>query len=626
MNFFERQHVARRNSRLLLVLFVVAVVVIVAALDLAASLLWYFCQLFIDRPLQGVPKWLHYGVIGGATGTILFMSLRKTLEVYSGGGLAVARMMGARQVVPMTAPPLERRLVNIVQEMAIAAGTRVPVVFVLDEHGGINAFAAGFDGKLCAIVVTRGALEHLNRDEMQGVIGHEFSHIVNGDMAFNLQMIGVLAGLTFIGATGEFLMRSATGVARSDIRAAALVMFSGIALLTIGYLGLLAAQLIKAWVAREREYLADAGSVQFTRNPEGLAGALDQVRRSHSLVVHLHTEDVSHLFFAEALYLDEERELSTHPPINERIERLAPGFRESEYRARRVDPVLELERSFTPPPAPAAAGSPLPMTAGDMLGLVGSFGDRDMQAAVVLVSSLPAAAHAALKTRDGAAALAIALIYSAQDPVVAQETAALRAAGFEALAEASMQLLPVVRSLPASLHLPATDLALAELMRQPQAYRDDIARALEAVMDADREVSVYRYACLNLMRWQLAPGVRKPGGKPLAALQDEVVLTLSLVAYAGCVDKDDFARGFEAGVKEMELGAATAPAARERCDAQALTRALERLGELAPLPKARLIRGYFAAVTADRAISPVEAALMRMMGAVLDCPLPPLAA
>ena len=522
MNFFERQHVARRNSRLLLVLFVVAMVVIVAALDLAASLIWYFCQLFIDRPLQGVPKWLHYGVIGGATGTILFMSLRKTLEVYGGGGLAVARMMGARQVVPMTAPPLERRLVNIVQEMAIAAGTRVPVVFVLDEHGGINAFAAGFDGKLCAIVVTRGALENLNRNEMQGVIGHEFSHIVNGDMAFNLQMIGVLAGLTFIGAAGEFLMRSATGVARSDIRAAALVMFSGIALLSIGYLGLLAAQLIKAWVAREREYLADAGSVQFTRNPEGLVGALDQVRRCHSLVVHLHTEDVSHLFFAEALYLDEERELSTHPPINERIERLAPGFRESEYRARRVDPVLELERSFTPPPASAAAGSPLPVTAGDMLGLVGSFGDRDMQAAVVLVSSLPAAAHAALKTRDGAAALAIALIYSAQDPVVAQETAALRTAGFEALADASMQLLPVVRALPASLHLPATDLALAELMRQPQAFRDDIARALQAVMDADREVSVYRYACLNLMRWQLAPGVRKPGGKPLTALQDEV--------------------------------------------------------------------------------------------------------
>jgi hypothetical protein len=427
-------------------------------------------------------------------------------------------------------------------------------------------------------------------------------------MAFNLQMIGVLAGLTFIGASGEYILRRMKDIEKADFRLAAVMIFTGVSLLVIGYVGLFAGQVIKARIARERELLADAGSVQFTRNPEGLAGALDQVRRNHSMVVHLHTEDVSHLFFAEALYLEEERVLSTHPPLEDRIARLAPGFRKEAYRDRRTDPARS------------------PATPAEVLGLVGSVGDREVQAATVLVSSLPAAAHAALQTHDGAAALAIALIHSAQDPVVAEETAALRAAGFDALAEASLQLLPVTRALPESLHLPATDLALAELARQPEAYRADIARALEAVMDADREVSVYRYACLNLMRWQLAPGVRKPGSKALAALRDEVVLTLSLVAYAGCADKDDFARAFEAGVKEMELGATTAPAARERCDAQALTRALERLGELAPLPKARLIRGYFAAVTVDRAITPVEAALMRMMGAVLDCPLPPLAA
>ena len=609
MNFFQRQEVARRNSRLLLVLFAAAVVAIVAALDVAASAIWYFCQLFIDRPLRHVPKALHYGVIGAAVATILFMSLRKTLEVHRGGGLAIARMMGGRQVVPLRATPAERRLLNIVQEMAIASGTRIPLVFVLDQHGGINAFAAGFDGKLCAIVVTRGALERLNRDELQGVIGHEFSHIVNGDMAFNLHMIGVLAGLTFIGAAGEYIFRRMDQIGHTDFRVAAVMIFTGVSLVTIGYIGLFAGQVIKARIAREREHLADAGSVQFTRNPEGLAGALDQVRRSHSMVVHLHTEDVSHLFFAEAVYLEDERVLSTHPPIEERIARLAPAFRTQEYRDRRADP---------------AVGAPA--TPADMLGLVGSLGDREVQAATVLVSSLPVAVHAALQARDGAAALAIALVHSARDPVVAEESAALRAAGFDGLAEAALRLLPVTRALPASLHLPAADLALAELAREDAAYRSEIARALDAVMDADREVSVYRYACLNLMRWQLAPGARKPGTKPLAALHDEVVLTLSLVAYAGCADKDDFARAFEAGVREMELAAATAPAARERCEAQALTRALERLGELAPLPKARLIRGYFAAVTMDGAISPVEAALMRMMGAVLDCPLPPLAA
>jgi Zn-dependent protease with chaperone function len=606
MNFFERQVAARRNSRILVLLFIAAMACIVAALDFAASGIWYFTRMYVDQPLQAVPRWLHYSVIGGAAATILFVSLRKTLEVYRGGGLAVARMMGARQVVPLKAPLIERRLLNIVQEMAIASGTRVPVVYVLDEHGGINAFAAGFDGKLCAIVVTRGALERLNRDELQGVIGHEFSHIVNGDMAFNLQMIGVLAGLTFIGAAGDFILRSMKGVERSDIRVAAVALFAGMSLLVIGYIGLLAGQVIKALIAREREYLADAASVQFTRNPEGLAGALDQVRRNHSIVLNLHTEDVSHLFFAEAVYLEEERLLSTHPPLADRIKRLAPAFRPDRYRDRRVDPVPRL-----------------PVTPDEGVGLVGTFEDGDVRTATALVNALPAPATTALQTRDGAGALALALILSAQDPVAEGELAALRAAGFDALASAAFALVPIARSLPMAWHLPVADLALAELLRQPEAYRSDVARALETVIDADREVSVYRYACLNLMRSQLAPGARKIGNKSIAALHDEVVLLLSLLAYAGSAGKGDFLAAFEAGVKEMQVQA-VAPVPRERCDAQALTEALERLRELAPLPKARLIRGLFAAVTTDASIRVVEAALMRMMGAVLDCPLPPL--
>ena len=620
MNFFERQVVARRNSHLLLGLFLAGTLLVVAALDVGATVIWYFIQMFIDRPLQHPPKSLHFAVIGAAAATIVFTSIAKTLEVYRGGGLAVARMMGARQVVPMTASPLEKRLLNIVQEMAIASGTRVPIVFVMEEAGGINAFAAGFDGKLCAIVVTRGALQHLNRNELQGVIAHEFSHIVNGDMAFNLQMIGVLSGLMFIGAAGDYLLRAMPAMSRTDFRAATVTFLAGMSLFTVGYMGLLAGQLIKAKIAREREYGADAGSVQFTRNPEGLAGALDQVRRNHSTVLHLHAEDVSHLFFAEAVYLEEERFLSTHPPIAERIERLAPDFTASRYRDRRVDPLVELERSLGAAPKPVA-GAAAPATPGDFVALVGSFGDREVQAATVLVSSLPPAARTALQSRDGAAALAVALVMSSRDAAAQRELAALRASGFEKLASAVTPLLPVVASLPENMHLPAADLALAELSRQPESCRNDVVRALDAIIDADSEVSVYRYACLNLMRSQLASGPRAPGNKSLAALQDDVVLLLSLVAYAGCTNKDDFARAFAAGAKEMELAAA-APAARERCDAQALAAALERLRGLAPLPKARLIRGYFAAITADGAIDPVEIALIRMMGAVLDCPIP----
>jgi Zn-dependent protease with chaperone function len=619
VNFFERQDTARRNSRVLLVLFFAGVAVIMAAFDFAAMIIWYAGDLYYYARWHSMPLWLHATVVGGVFVTILFASARKSREVHAGGGLAIARMMGARQVVPVAASPLERRLLNIVQEMAIASGTRVPIVFVMDYNGGINAFAAGFDGKLCVIVVTRGALERLNRNELQGVIGHEFSHIVNGDMAFNLRMIGVLAGLTFIGAAGEHAVRVMMESEGPDA-SVPIGLVLGVPLAVIGFVGLLAGHAIKARVAREREYLADAGSVQFTRNPEGLAGALDQVRRGHSTVLHRHTEDVAHLFFAEAVYLDEERMLSTHPPIAERIEKLAPAFRTSEYRERRIDPLAELERGLKV--APSAVDQRFPPTAADMVGLVGSCEDRDVRAATALVNALPADAQSALHSRDGAAALALALIHSSRDEMASAEDAALQAAGFDSLATAAAKLRPVTESLPIASHLPVADLALAELMRQPEAYRRDIVRALETLVDADREVSVYRYACLNLMKSQLAPGARKSGMKRLDAVRDDVILILSLMAYAGCDDKEDFARAFDAGVKEMDLGSAVAPAERERCDARTLTEALERLRELAPLPKARLIRGLYAAVSADGRVGLVETALMRMMGAALDCPLP----
>ena len=340
MGFFERQSEASRRSSWLLLLFLAAMIAVVAALDVAAMVIWYFFQLYIDRPVHHMPAWLHYAVIGSASLTMLFASLRKGFHVSRGGGMAVARLLEARQVVPLKASPLEHRLLNIVQEMAIAAGVRTPIVYVMDQHRGINAFAAGFEHQLCVIVVTQGALERLNRDELQGVIGHEFSHIVSGDAAFNLQLIGVLAGLTFIGAAGEYLLRS--GAQLMDVRVAAGTVMAGWFLFVIGYAGLVAGQIIKAKIAREREFGADAGSTRYTRNPEGLAGALDQVRHNHSTVLHPHAEEVSHLFFAEAVYLEEERLLATHPPIEERIERLAPGFASSRYRDRRVDPLVEL--------------------------------------------------------------------------------------------------------------------------------------------------------------------------------------------------------------------------------------------------------------------------------------------
>ncbi len=267
----------------MVVLYLLAVVGVILAVDLVLSGVYLWSQ--ADSSLQGqrapftlaaVPPWL---VIWGALGTaavIFAVSLFHTLRL-AGGGEAVAKMVGAREVAAETKDPLERRFLHVVEEMSIASGVRVPKVYVMDGEAGINAFAAGYEISNAVVAVTRGTLETLTRDELQGVIAHEFSHILNGDMRLNVRMIGILQGIVFIGAIGEFIMRSVgRGSGRKD--GALPIIAAGLGLFLIGLIGLVFARLIKAAVARQREFLADASSVQFTRNPDGIAGALDQIR------------------------------------------------------------------------------------------------------------------------------------------------------------------------------------------------------------------------------------------------------------------------------------------------------------------------------------------------------------
>jgi hypothetical protein len=481
-------------------------------------------------------------------------------------------------------------------------------------------------------VVTRGVLQTLNRDELQAVIGHEFSHIVNGDMALNLRMVGVLAGLLFIGAAGEYTLRESMKGAGEDVRVAAFGLLIGTLLFIAGYAGLFFGRIIKAMVAREREFLADAGAAQFTRNPEGLAGALDQVRRAHSFVVHPHSEDVSHLFFAEAIYLEEERVLSTHPPLAERIRRLAPRFKVDDYRNRRPDPIAEIERAAAKQRAGRRAfgtGQDWKLTPSEAVALVGTMEERDVRVAAALLDALPGDAREALRTKGGSRALVVALILSADDKALAQEIAALHAAGFAHLAATASALAPVGRGLPRTWHLPVLDLALVELRDQAEKERNDLARALDTVVRANRRITVYRFAYLSFVRSQLEPRTSAMGGrKALEGLAPEVALILSMVAHAGCAHggtlAEDAAKAFAAGAAEMGLAGRITPVPREGCDLPQVTAALEKLRDLAPLPKARFIKGLFAAITDDGVIRVVEAALMRMIGAILDCPLPSL--
>ena len=327
MDFFQHQELARRNTRVLVLLYALAVIAVVAAVTAVLAGAYLYARA-AEQPgpvsLAAVPPALLWGGALGTLAVILLVTLVQSLRL-GGGGEAVAKMAGARPVSPETTDPLERRLINVVEEMAIAAGVRVPKVYVMAGESGINAFAAGTEVSNAVVAVTRGTLETLNRDELQGVIGHEFSHILHGDMRLNIRMIGVLAGIVFIGSIGRFAMH-ATGRGGGRRQGAAAMFAAGLALFIIGYTGLFFARLIKASIARQREFLADASSVQYTRNPDGIAGALDQIRTSArgTLIESRSAEELSHMYFGESVKLWLSGVFATHPPLEERIRRAHP--------------------------------------------------------------------------------------------------------------------------------------------------------------------------------------------------------------------------------------------------------------------------------------------------------------
>ena len=608
---------ARRNTRTMVLLYALAVIVVVVAVDVVLVVAWAS----ISNSREEIGAVLVLGAIATA-GVILLVSLFKVLQLRKGGE-AVASMVGASRVEPGTRDLLERRLLNVVEEMAIAAGTRVPAVYVMQGERGINAFAAGHDVSNSVIAVTRGALEVLNRDELQGIIGHEYSHIVNGDMRLNIRMVGVLAGIVFVGAVGEFLMRSGGESRSRKDSGSAQVALVGLALMVIGYIGLFFARLIKAAVSRQREFLADASSVQFTRNPACIAGALDQIRLcgAGTLVQNRHAEDMSHMFFGQAVKMRLAGALATHPPLEERIKRVMPGFVRAEYRSRRA---VVQERAL--PEAGSGA-----QRAGDQahawgrsvaesVALVGTLDAGNMDYARRLLDRLPPALREALRTEGGAPGAVVALLLAQPRELMEQQLAAVAAAADPALAQSARVLGADVRGLGPEFRLPVVDLALPALksLEHPEKF----LAAILAVINADRRLSLHEFVVLTLLRSQLQPTVAAPRtDRSISQLRREILLLLSVVAQAGA--QEGSAKSFAAGARQLGMPDAV-PAGRGELSPQSVEEALRALRTLAPPAKAELVSALFAAITADGKVRVSEAELMRVVGATLACPVPPL--
>ena len=633
MNFFEHQANARKASTRLVLLFVLAVIGIVCAVDVAVLIA--IASRDESTPGETVAMLVLASLV---TVAIIGMGSMYRIASLRGGGETVAQQMGGVPVSEQTRDPQLRRLRNVVEEIAIASGVPVPKLYVLEHEAGINAFAAGYSPSDAVIAVTRGALDRLNRDELQGVIAHEFSHILNGGMRLNIRLIGVLFGILMLAIIGRKILEHGRFGGRE--KGAAGMLIAALVAMAIGYLGLFFGRMIKAGVSRSREILADASAVQFTRQTVGLAGALkkiggvgDGARLEHAG----DAEEVSHMLFGDGVGLS--GLFATHPPLLQRIQALEPSFRkdqlatlqqrwltqppnglEEDARLGLVEggasrlPGLEAEFNLSPPMVVAQVAHP----AAD-----------DYRRADAIVSTIPETLRVLASNRDDVVPLMLALLLDEDTAVQGKqhtEVAARLGRETAVLAEAirSEQL----GALHPMQRLPLAALAFQVLRLRPRPELNVVLDTVHAVVNTDGRVSVFEYCLGTLLQHQLRESLDPSrhaqfGNRKIANVKREAATLLALIAQAGHDNPHDALRAYLAGLQRV--------LPREHIDyapppegVMALEAVWPALNRLNPAAKQMMVEAVTAAVSHDGRVSVEEAELLRTVCSVMHCPLPPM--
>jgi Zn-dependent protease with chaperone function len=629
MNFFQRQRDVRRVSRRLVILFVVAVIAVVAAVD-GVVLLTYGAG---EPPVEDLLTVLGW-VSGLTIVAIALTSLVRTRMLRSGGGGRVAQQLGGVLVPADTTDPRLRRLRNVVEEMAIAAGVSVPEVYVLPNEDQINAFAAGFSPADAAIAVTDGALERLNRDELQGVIAHEFSHVVNGDMRLNIRLMGMLFGILALAIAGRVLLSLRGGSGRNNP-----LPILGLALIMVGYLGVFFGRMIKAAVSRQREHLADASAVQYTRQTAGLAGALKKIGGLGSRLRSDRAEDVSHMLFGEGFLFGSL--FATHPPLVKRIQTLEPSFDQgrledlSQQWARNrplglaEDEALGLAAPGGPTgPSPAARlpgpAARIPVGADDVVASVGA-----VAPAGSLLDAIPAPLLDRARHPEAVLPLVFGLLLADDDAMRASQHAVLVARSGQALADAAVADRVALAGLHPVLRLPLAELAFPTLRRRPRPVQEAVLACIHALIRADGHIDVFEYCLSRLLHRELYESMHHASpwrGRraPREVTNRAVAMLLALLAQAGSADPHAAGAAYRAGLAHVVPGEPI-PYDPPAQGALALEHAWPALDALDGPEKELLVTGMVTVIGHDGAMTVSEAELLRTVCALVHCPLPPLA-
>ncbi|MCZ6696746.1 MAG: M48 family metallopeptidase [Acidobacteria bacterium] len=653
MDFFESQDAARRKTGRLVFLFALAVVSIIVSVYAVVSI----AIIYTTKEARLWHPELFLAVVVATVAVVTCGSLYKIAQL-RGGGRVVAEALGGHLIPRDTTDPLQRKILNVVEEMAIASGTAVPPVYLMPGEKGINAFAAGYTPNDAVIGVTQGCIEKLTRSQLQGVIAHEFSHILNGDMRMNVRLIGILNGILIIGMIGYFVLRitafSGSGRGRGSSKGgggALAILAIGAGLTIVGFMGTLFGNLIKAAVSRQREYLADASAVQFTRDADSIAGALKQIGgfAKGSGIASPNAAEASHMFFAKALTSGLTSMFATHPRLEDRIRRIEPGWDGTypdpkKVKPRQPAPVRARPRAAvdvaevitgaailagaTAQGAATRGGAGGKPTGSSAVSAIGRPTTAHVEYAASLIRSLPVPIVTAARESYGARAVIYAMLLGRETEVRRIQLEHLAGHADEGVNHLVRTLLQPIAEVAAEARLPLIDLTTAALREltpsQYRAFRGNMV----ALIEADKQVSLFEWVLQRIVLRHLEPQFsRVETGRAryhtLNRLIRPCAVLLSALSHSGHHDPATVQAAFERARDHLNLPNLRLLDQRE-CGLAELHKALTVLDTVTYKRKRELIEAGVTCVSADKRITVTEGELLRGIADSLGCPMPPL--
>ncbi len=618
MDFFDHQDTARQRTGLLVFLFSLAVFVITGLVSVLSIGIYYGVT---GKPFDQYTA-ISYVLLcfAGVVLIVAISSMIRLSDLSSNGGRGVAESIGGKLISSNTIDAKHRRLLNVVEEMSIASGIPVPPVYVMQEERGINAFAAGMSIDDAVIGVTQGALDAFTRDELQGVIAHEFSHILNGDMRMNTRLIGVLFGITCIAHFGHLVLDNThhtSRVSRSSSdsdKGFAVIMLIAIVCLVLGWVGTLFGSMIKAAISRQREFLADASAVQFTRNDQGISGALKKIggHASGSSLKAKASSQMSHMMFGQSSLSGFTGLFATHPPLEERIRRIEPSWDGSFSRgSQRQTSAFETEQ---------VSGF-----ASDA-----DFGSQDLKTRVetptsselsetgrLLISQLPQDLVDIAREPYSSRFIALLLIFDGSD--VQREMIK----GHIPMVSHAKLLPWLDYELPTHLRLPLLELAVPALKALSEGQKNRLCQVLRELSQTDNHYSLGEWCVINLLEKQLLTSFAfTRQSKSLMQLMESVHWLLRELAWVSHSEKDKAQYAFNSALTSLGLPKTQLPDANQ--DWRLSRAALELLLQLNPKQRILFVKACRLAIESDGQITVAEGELYRVIACFLEVPEPPL--